>query len=243
MIDYRWALRNLEKLIATIVGLTLFSIPIYLYYDQIRHTLLEANPYYVGLAMLILCLLGSITPFVPYTAVVLSLAATMPQLNILEVAVWGGIGSGLGETIGWLVGYYLGGALKDSRYSGRMEAFSAIVNMRRYRWVVPIAIFLFAYTPLPDKFLFLILGAAGYSLFKALPFSIAGKISMLYTIGLFGRFIGTITSELPVWVSLSLAVILVVGFTIIVAVVDWEDVARKLSIQDEGRVDKDLSRS
>lgn len=236
-------MKDLEKLIVTVVGLIAVSIPIYLYYDRIQHTLLEANPYYIGLAMLILCFLGSITPFVPYTAVILSLAAAIPQLNIFEVAVWGGIGSGLGETIGWIVGRYLGGALRDSRYGDRMEAFSAIMNMRRYRSLIPIAIFLFAYTPLPDKFLFLILGAVGYSLVKAIPFSIAGKISMLYTIGLFGRFLGMATSELPVWVSLSLAVVLVVGFTILIGVIDWEGVARKLSVYREDREDKDLSRS
>ncbi|MEM2740245.1 MAG: hypothetical protein QXQ29_05550, partial [Candidatus Bathyarchaeia archaeon] len=155
----------------------------------------------------------------------------------------GGIGSGLGETIGWLIGRYLGGALRDSRYGGRMEAFSAIVKVRRYRWLVPIAIFLFAYTPLPDKFLFLILGAVGYSLVKAIPFSIAGKISMLYTIGLFGRFLGMMTSELPVWISLSLAIILVVGFTILISVVDWEEVARRLSVYSGDKAGKDLSRS
>ncbi|MCS7113155.1 MAG: hypothetical protein RMJ00_03495 [Nitrososphaerota archaeon] len=236
-------MKDLEKLIATIVGLVVVNVPIYLYYDQIQHILLEANPYHIGLAMLTLCFLGSMTPFVPYTAVILSLAAAMPQLNILEVAVWGGIGSGLGETIGWLIGRYLGGALRDSRYSGRMEAFSAIVNMRRYRWLVPIAIFLFAYTPLPDKFFFLILGAVGYSLVRAIPFSIAGKISMLYTIGLFGRFLGMVTTELPVWMPLSLAVVLVVGFTILISVIDWEEIARKLSVYPEDRVDKDLSRS
>lgn len=235
-------MRNVEKLIATIVALIVVSIPIYLYYDQIEYFLLKTNPYYIGLTMLILCLLGSITPFVPYTAVILSLAAAMPRLNILEVAVWGGVGSGLGETIGWLIGHYLGEALRDSRYGGKMEAFSAIMGMRRYRWLIPIAIFLFAYTPLPDKFLFLILGAARYSLIKAIPFSIAGKISMLYTISLFGRFLGTVTSELPVWVPLSLAIALIIGFTILIGIIDWEEVARKLSVYPSDEADKDLSR-
>jgi len=166
----------------------------------------------------------------------------MPRLNILEVAVWGGVGSGLGETIGWLIGHYLGEALRDSRYGGKMEAFSAIMGMRRYRWLISIAIFLFAYTPLPDKFLFLILGAARYSLIKAIPFSIAGKISMLYTIGLFGRFLGTVTSELPVWVPLSLAIALIIGFTILIGIIDWEEIARKLSVYPSDEADKDLSR-
>jgi len=208
------------------------GIAIQSYYGEVEKFLLYASPVYRGFAIFALCLIGALTVIipVPYTAVILTLAASVPEINLLEVALWGGFGSGLGEVVGWFLGKYLGESIGSSRYRSRLKVISMI--MSKHRLLIPIIVFLFALTPLPDDALFIILGTVNYRLIYALASGIAGKIAMLYIIGLFGKLVGEYT---PDWFSSVLAVALVLLFLALVEFVDWEKLAEKYLPGERGK--------
>jgi membrane protein YqaA with SNARE-associated domain len=207
------------------------SLLIYLYYGELSHFFLRANPFHRGPVIFLLCFLGatSIVFPVPYTAVILCLSARIRELNILEIALWGGFGSGAGEFVGWLLGRSFEAQVHDSKYGKKLRAFSKLASSGKGRWLIPIVIWIFAFTPLPDDVVFIALGAMNYSLIKAIIPCIAGKVAMLYTIGLFGQILGSSVSMLPDWVSVILALALIVAFLIAIEVVDWEALIERIS--------------
>ncbi|MCD6445022.1 hypothetical protein J7L70_08545 [Candidatus Bathyarchaeota archaeon] len=220
------------KLVLAALMVIALGIAIQSYYGEVEKFLLYASPVYRGFAIFALCLIGALTVIipVPYTAVILTLAASVPEINLLEVALWGGFGSGLGEVVGWFLGKYLGESIGSSRYRSRLKVISMI--MSKHRLLIPIIVFLFALTPLPDDALFIILGTVNYRLIYALASGIAGKIAMLYIIGLFGKLVGEYT---PDWFSSVLAVALVLLFLALVEFVDWEKLAEKYLPGERGK--------
>lgn len=219
------------KLALAILIVVVLGIAIQSYYGEVEKFLLYSSPVYRGFTIFALCFIGALTVIVPvpYTAVILTLAASFPEVNLLEVALWGGFGSGLGEVVGWFLGKYLGESMGSSKYRSRLKAVSLL--MSRHKLLIPVIVFLFALTPLPDDALFIILGAINYRLVYALASGIAGKTVMLYLIGLFGRLVGEYA---PDWLSSVLAVALVLFFLAIVELVDWEKLAeRYLSSREE----------
>ncbi|MGM0470596.1 MAG: hypothetical protein ACQERB_17580 [Promethearchaeati archaeon] len=112
--------------------------------------------------------------FLRFTAAPYNLTAQQIALNssfwleISGIAIIGGLGAALGELTGYIIGY---GAKKigESRSSDVIEnvkGFGKLVlnNERR----IPLYVFLFALTPLPDDILFIPLGMIKYPVWKSI---------------------------------------------------------------------------
>jgi len=229
--------RTLELIL--IVGFVIVSsLLIYAYYDELADFFLNADPAYRWMAIFTLCFVSTTSIFfpIPYTATILSLTAKIPGINLLEIAVWGGLGSGLGELVGWILGRYFRRQVEDSRYGNRLKIISKLAAGTRSRWLIPIIIFLFAFTFLPDDIVFIVLGAINYSLVVATIAGVLGKASMLYAIGLFGSSIGEATSTLPDWVPISITVALFLGFLAAIEYVDWESLLDRYSRSSSPRM-------
>jgi len=89
-------------------------------------------------------------------------------LEILALALIGGLGSALGESTGYAVGY---GAKKltgerNSELLSNVNGFGKLILKNQKR--TPLYIFLFALTPLPDDILFLPLGMIKYPFWKCI---------------------------------------------------------------------------
>jgi membrane protein YqaA with SNARE-associated domain len=89
-------------------------------------------------------------------------------VEILGLALLGGLGSALGELTGYAVGY---GTKKiaDERKSDllhNIDGFGKLILENKKR--TPVYIFLFALTPLPDDILFLPLGMIKYPFWKCI---------------------------------------------------------------------------
>ncbi|MEM3104502.1 MAG: hypothetical protein QXD69_03240 [Candidatus Bathyarchaeia archaeon] len=211
------------KLLSILLIVIIIGLGIRIAYRSIERFLIYGSPIYKGFSIFMLCFIGSASPVVPipYTAIILMLAASIPDLNLVEVAVWGGLGSGLGQTTSWIVGKYLGKSVKSPKYERRLKIISALT--KKYSLIVFFTTFLFALTPLPDSILFIILGAIDYSLVYILVPAVLGKTAMIYIIGLFGKIVG---ERLPFWFSLLLTILLTVVFIAGVELVDWERLAK-----------------
>jgi len=150
----------------------------------------EGANYYWALAIsLVICFLGSASigfpiPF-PFVLFSLSNSVYLKYLNnglilseilvsgsfwleVIGIAILGGLGSALGELTGYAVGY---GAKKiaeekESDVLKNIDGFGKLVLENRKR--TPLYIFIFALTPLPDDLLFLPLGMIKYPFWKSI---------------------------------------------------------------------------
>jgi len=230
----REVLRRSVELALVVFFVIASSFLIYAYYDELASFFLAGDPAYRGIAIFGLCFVGacSVGFPIPYTATILSLTAKIPSINLMEIAIWGGLGSGLGELVGWAVGRYFRRQVEGSKYGNKLAVVSKLVSGARSRWLVPILVFVFALTPLPDDILFIVLGAVNYNVFVATISSVAGKIAMLYAIGLLGLSIGEATSTLPDWVPVVLTAVLFLGFLAAIEFIDWEAIVSRYATHE-----------
>jgi len=96
-------------------------------------------------------------------------------LEIGGIVLVGGLGSALGEFTGYIVGYGTKRVAdeRNSEILKNIDGFGKIILQNKRR--VPIYIFLFALTPLPDDILFLPLGMLRYPFWKSIIPAWLGK--------------------------------------------------------------------
>ena len=208
----------------SILAILIASFILYLFFGYIKDVFLNLPYTYRWLVFFMISFIGATSVIfpIPYTVIIFLLASRIPNINPLEVAVFSGLGSALGEVVGWVLGRLVTGAVSTSTRR-RADALLRIIRMKG-EWFVPIVIFLFAFTPLPDDILFIGLGLVNYPLLKALIPCTAGKITMLYVVSFFGIQVSSASERLDdLTVSLiTLAVLIAIIF--IVFKIDWEKI-------------------
>ena len=115
---------------------------------------------------------------IPYTLVIFALGGV---LDPFFVAISGGLGAALGEFSGYVLGYYGRTVISEERQR-KMNYMVKVFD--RYG---PVAIFLFALTPLPDDLLFIPLGVMRYPFWKAFIPSLCGKTLMTFILAYSGQ--------------------------------------------------------
>ena len=137
---------------------------------------------YGYLGVFLISLLGATSIFVPipYTVVIFILGG-LQTFDPLFIAVAAGAGAAIGEFSGYLLG--VGGRkVIGDKYKKKMDFLTKL--FKKYG---PIAIFIFALTPLPDDLLFIPLGVMRYSLLRAFIPAILGKFFSNLIIAYSGR--------------------------------------------------------
>ena len=110
--------------------------------------------------------------FMRFTAMGLNIDEILANFNfwleILGIAMAGGLGSALGEFTGYYVGYGAKkfGEKKDANFIKNIDGFAKIILSNKKR--TPLIIFIFALSPLPDDILFLPLGMMKYPFWKCI---------------------------------------------------------------------------
>ena len=180
---------------------------------------------YGYLGIFLISLLGAMSIFVPipYTVVIFILGG-QPSFDPFLIAVAAGAGAAIGEFSGYLIG--VGGSkVISGRYKKRMEFLTKL--FKKYG---PIAIFVFALTPLPDDLLFIPLGVMRYSLVRAFVPAILGKFFSNLIIAYSGRLSLEIVSILfglegegtSLLVGTIIGIVLLGIVFIIMFKLDWE---------------------
>ena len=197
---------------------------------------------YGYLGIFLMSFIGAVSIFlpIPYTVIIFALGSTFEPIWI---AVAAGLGSALGEFSGYLLGVggrkFIGG-----KYKKKMEFLVKLFN--RFG---PLAIFLFALTPLPDDLLFIPLGVMRYNIIRAFVPALIGKFCMNLTIAYAGRFSIHVINEIfgieSGWVSIVIGLVLAMTLLIIVFVimfrVDWEKYFEKYVAEEKSETDKEVS--
>jgi membrane protein YqaA with SNARE-associated domain len=197
---------------------------------------------YGYLGIFLISLLGAMSIFVPipYTVVIFILGG-LQTFDPLWIAVAAGLGSAIGEFSGYLVG--MGGRkVISGKYKKKMDFLTKL--SKKYG---PIAIFVFALTPLPDDLLFIPLGVMRYSLLRAFIPALLGKFFSNLIIAYSGRLSLEIVKNIfgVEGEGMSLLIGTIIGIALLVIVfiimfkVDWE----KRFAKYLGETEKDSSQT
>lgn len=215
-------IRRILTLYVSITILIVISILIYFYKTQII-ILLGGIHGLLGFFLLSFISCLSILP-IPYITIVFRVARFFDPLSISIVV---GIGSALGEAIAWSIGRATAHVLNDTVYIKRINVLLRYAK-ERGSWIVPLLAFIFSLTFLPDKLLYLPLGIMGYSIRRLLPFTILGKITMVYLVMVFGRLWSIhVEGSNSNGISFIITTVLLIIATIAMVYMDWERILYK----------------
>jgi membrane protein YqaA with SNARE-associated domain len=188
---------------------------------------------YFGVFVLSFIGAASIIIPVPYTLIIFTLSMT-GQWNLTLLILAGGLGSALGELTGYALGYFGRRVISEERQR-RMTYLVRVFD--RYG---PVAIFVFALTPLPDDLLFIPLGMMKYKFYKAFIPSLIGKLLMVFILVNSGSIAGNIFVNLfgesgTLWAMIITTILLVI---VIIALyrIDWERLLKKY-VGDRGETE------
>jgi len=177
----------------------------------------------------LIAFIGAVSIFipVPYTVVIFTLGGSFDPVLI---ALTAGSGAALGEFSSYLIGTY-GTKLVSEQRRRKMEFMVKVFS----KWG-PLAVFIFALTPLPDDLLFIPLGMMRYSIPKAFVSAFAGKVAMNFIVAYSGRLAKGVVYEVirsifgepsDLLVTLITATIAVAFLIIVVTIMlrlDWEKI-------------------
>ncbi len=177
---------------------------------------------YGYLGMFIVSFLGAASVLIPipYTILIFTLGKILDP-NLLAISA--GAGAAAGEFFGYMMGY-CGRALVTDERRRKMDYMLKVFD--KYG---PLAIFIFALTPLPDDLLFIPLGIIRYSFIKTFIPCIIGKMAMSFILAYGGRLsIGFIEAifggeEGGLWTAIITSVLLVI-IVVVMLKVDWEKI-------------------
>lgn len=160
---------------------------------------------------------------IPYTLVILGLSVAGWDPLMLTIA--GGTGSAIGELAGYILGYYGRRMISEERQR-KMDYL-----LKLFGKYSPVAIFVFALTPLPDDLLFIPLGILRYSPIKAFIPALLGKLLMCYILASLGKVYGNVLSFLfgdgKSWISAGITAVLLILVIYSLYRIDWEKVFEK----------------
>lgn len=199
-------------------------------FQQLVEWMQQLAQTYGYLGIFTISLIGAVSIFfpIPYTVVIFWLGST-GNFDPFLIAITAGMGSALGELSGYLLGYYGRRVIKKERRR-KMEFMVKVFD--RFG---PVAIFLFALTPLPDDLLFIPLGIMHYSLVKAFVPALIGKTCMNFIVAYGGsvtnqlikQIFGEGSDLIAAMVGAFLGVILFIIVMIVMLKVDWEKIFMK----------------
>jgi len=160
---------------------------------------------------------------IPYTVVIFILGG-LPSFDPLLIAVAAGAGAAIGEFSGYLIGFG-GRRVIGDKYKKKMDFLTKL--FKRYG---PIAIFVFALTPLPDDLLFIPLGIMRYSLLRAFIPALLGKFFSNLIIAYSGRLsleivnslFGVESEGMSLLIGTIIGIVLLVIVFVIMFKLDWE---------------------
>jgi len=202
-----------------------------LLFQEIEDWLYAFASQYGYLGIFLISLIGAMSIFVPipYTIVIFILGGVQDAFgNWVFEPLWIAVAAGLGSAIGEFSGYLLGvGGRRviGNKYKKRMEFLTKL--FKKYG---PVAIFVFALTPLPDDLLFIPLGVMRYSLLRAFIPALLGKFFSNLIIAYSGRLSLEIVKSIfgvegegtSLLVGTIIGIVLLVIVFIIMFKLDWE---------------------
>jgi len=163
---------------------------------------------------------------IPYTLLIFHLSTSpSTEWDPILLTIAGGAGSAIGEMSGYALGYF-GRKIVSQERQRKMTYLVKIFD--HYG---PLAIFIFALTPLPDDLLYIPLGILRYKFYKAFIPTLIGKLLMIFVIAYFGRTAGEairfLFGEGGAEIVIAATTILLLIILIAMYRIDWEKVFEK----------------
>ena len=126
----------------------------------------------------------------PYILIVYDIAQN-PTTSWILLGIVSGLGAAMGEITSYIVGRLIGSS-KKMKESEMGEKFHRIRSKFEEKPAsIPITIFLFALTPLPDDAILVPMGMMKYPYWKSIPPCMLGKTILCTVIAFFGSWVGS----------------------------------------------------
>lgn len=192
------------------------------FFNGLSQLLLQYS--YFGVFLISFIGTASIIVPIPYTLIIFTLSLS-GQWNSTLLIIAGGLGSAFGELTGYALGYFGRRIISEER----QKKMTYLVRLfDRYG---PLAIFVFALTPLPDDLLFIPLGIMKYKFYKAFIPAVIGKLLMIFIIVNSGSITGGILVGIfgeggNMW-GMMITTILLAVVLILLYRIDWEKLLKK----------------
>jgi membrane protein YqaA with SNARE-associated domain len=140
------------------------------------------------LASFLISIFGNTTIFIPfpYTAIIFIMTSQV-GLDPLLLGLISGLGAALGELTSYALGAGGGRYLESHGYTEKFRSLHEF--MLGHKRLVPLVIYIFAATPLPDDIITVPLGIIRYGLIQTIIPCFLGKTTMLLCIGYLGSFV------------------------------------------------------
>jgi len=192
------------------------------FFNGLSQLLLQYS--YFGVFLISFIGTASIIIPIPYTILIFTLSLSGQWNNTLLI-IAGGLGSAFGELTGYALGYF-GRRIVSEERQRKMTYLVRLFD--RYG---PLAIFVFALTPLPDDLLFIPLGIMKYKFYKAFIPSLIGKLLMIFILVNSGSIAGGILIQLfgeggNMWGMIITTILLIVVLFALYRI-DWEKLLKK----------------
>lgn len=183
---------------------------------------------YGYLGAFLTALVGNLTVVIifPYTILIFFLATT--GLNPWLLGLVTGLGAELGELSGFFLGRIGAGAV-ERRRPQEYAALKSLIERRPA--FIPVLLFVFSLTPMPDDVLFIPLGMLRYPTWKLIVPSLLGKICAGLIIALSGRTLETALETAAIrqaWLYQFGALALLAILMYAIAKVPWNSMLRRL---------------
>ncbi|MHA1717247.1 MAG: VTT domain-containing protein [Promethearchaeota archaeon] len=157
---------------------------------------------------LLLSFFGNTSVFlvIPYTYIVWMLAANAGQAGgfpwwyPLILGIISGLGAGVGEVTSYVVGrlFATSDKLQHSQLGQKFERMRQ--TFEKHPKLIPVIIYLFALTPLPDDVILVPFGVMKYSYWKTVIPCMLGKMSLTTLVSLAGFYFAPIIQQIS-WLS------------------------------------------
>ena len=202
----------------------------------------ESSPsrYNAYLVSFLVSIFGNTTIFIPfpYTAFVFIMTSQF-GLDPLLLGLISGLGAAIGEFTSYALGAGGGRYLEGHGHSKRFSSLHTF--LLEHRRLVPLVIYLFAATPLPDDIIMVPLGIIRYGLMPSLIPCFLGKTTLLIVIGFFGSLLSGLGESLlgdPVTGILFDLVTIAFIITLVYVIVeyDWSKLLEKVTEKQTGPI-------
>ncbi len=161
--------------------------------------------------------------------------------EIVVLSITGGLGSALGELTGYMVGYGTKRIAEgtDSTLLDNMDGFGRLILKNKRR--IPVYVFIFGVSPLPDDLLFIPLGLIKYPLWKCiLPGWLGKSITILFyccwpiLIALGFQLGGIMTTDASSIITEALILLITLTIMFFIMAFNWNKyIKNKISLKKE----------
>jgi len=146
---------------------------------------------YFGAFLIVLISNVSLIIIIPYASILFLLGSL--GLNPWLLSIITAVAAAMGEVVAYVIGRSARGFVKNEEYIKKFERIKLFISKKPK--LVPLLIFIFGATPIPDDIIMIPLGLVKYNFWKAIIPDALGKLVMIMVVVFSGKYTYSVVSR------------------------------------------------